>query len=241
MYNLYLNLLKKCLTNVIFWEHERSIGGLPPEDRPVEFEEIYRGLMAYSMIGYQRMSNLEECCVSCINCNIPGDFVETGVWRGGACIFMAGILKAYKIKNRSVWVCDCFKGVPAPEARDHNFDISIYPQLAVSLAQVEENFKRFDLYTDQVKFLEGYFKDTLPTAPIDQIAVLRLDGDLYSSTMDVLSNLYDKVSDGGYIIVDDYCLDVCKWAIRDFREGRNIQDRIMTIDGSGVYWQKGSN
>ncbi len=70
---------------------------------------------------------------------------------------------------------------------------------------------------DNVQFIKGWFKDTLPDAPINQIAVARLDGDLYASTMDALSNLYGKLSIGGYLIVDDYALVECRQAVDDFR------------------------
>lgn len=73
-----------------------------------------------------------------------------------------------------------------------------------SLEEVQENFRRYNLLDDQVQFLKGWFCDTLPTAPIEKLAVLRLDGDLYESIMDGLNALYDKVSPGGFIIVDDY-------------------------------------
>jgi O-methyltransferase/8-demethyl-8-(2,3-dimethoxy-alpha-L-rhamnosyl)tetracenomycin-C 4'-O-methyltransferase len=90
----------------------------------------------------------------------------------------------------------------------------------------------------QVRFLEGWFKDTLPEAPIDHLAVLRLDGDMYESTIQALDALYDKVSFGGFILVDDYFLGPCKQAVTDFRSRKRITDRIIDIDGKGVFWRK---
>ena len=112
-------------------------------------------------------------------------------------------------------------------------------ELAISVEQVEENFRRYDLLDDQVKFLKGWFSDTLPTAPIEKIAVLRLDGDMYASTMDALEPLYDKVPVGGYVIVDDYgAVKACAEAIHDFRDARGITDELVEIDWAGVYWRK---
>jgi O-methyltransferase len=110
--------------------------------------------------------------------------------------------------------------------------------LAVSRDQVEDNFRRYGLLDGRVKFLAGWFKDTLPTAPISRLAVLRLDGDLYESTAQTLNALYDKLSPGGYVIVDDYQLAPCVSAIHDFRKARGIDDEIHDIDGMGVFWRR---
>jgi hypothetical protein len=90
----------------------------------------------------------------------------------------------------------------------------------------------------QVRFLEGWFKDTLPTAPIGQIAVLRLDGDMYESTIQALEALYERVSPGGFVIIDDYFLGPCRQAVTDFRSRTGIIDSIIDIDGKGVFWRK---
>jgi O-methyltransferase len=113
--------------------------------------------------------------------------------------------------------------------------------LAVSLDEVKNNFSRYGLLDQQVIFLKGWFKNTLPDASIHQIAVLRMDGDMYESTIDALNNLYSKVSVGGFVIVDDYnYIDSCKQAVNDFREAHGIQDEIITIDWTGVYWKRSS-
>nr|WP_255570122.1 TylF/MycF family methyltransferase [Cohnella sp. CFH 77786] len=199
-------------------------------------------LVAHSMIGRLRMENLLSCMKSVVNDHIEGDFIETGVWRGGSCIFMRGFLKAYGIDNRRVWVADSFEGLPKPDPAKYPVDAGDtfyqFDYLRVSLEQVQENFRKYDLLDEQVKFLKGWFKDTLPAAPIDQIAILRADGDLYESTMDCLNNLYDKVTPGGFVIIDDYGLRTCKEAVDDFRREHNIQEPMVTIDWTGVYWRK---
>jgi O-methyltransferase len=109
---------------------------------------------------------------------------------------------------------------------------------SVSLEEVKANFARFGLLDENVRFLKGWFKDTLPAAPIQQLAIFRLDGDLYHSTMDALVNLYSKISAGGYIIVDDYhAWESCKRAVTDFLNQRGLRPQIREIDGVGVYWQ----
>ena len=174
--------------------------------------------------------------------NIPGDFIETGVWRGGAVIFMRAILKAYGVTDRTVWVADSFEGLPPPSSGKYRADSDdghhLHEELAVSLEEVRENFERYGMLDDQVQFLKGWFSDTLHNAPIQKLAVLRLDGDMYGSTMDALTALYDKVSAGGFIIVDDYALEGCHKAIGDFRTERGITDEIVSINAVSVFWRK---
>ena len=101
------------------------------------------------------------------------------------------------------------------------------------------SYRRYGLLDEQVVFLKGWFKDTLAKAPIERLAVLRLDGDLYESTMDALNPLYAKVASGGFIIVDDYfALTQCERAISEFRATHGISDPIHKIDDAGVYWRK---
>jgi O-methyltransferase len=116
--------------------------------------------------------------------------------------------------------------------------IGRWDRIAVGVDEVRANFERYDLLDDQVSFLEGWFKDTLPKAPIGRLAILRLDGDLYSSTTDVLSALYDRVTLGGYVIIDDYALATCRAAVDDFRVSRGIEDALVDIDGTASRWRR---
>jgi hypothetical protein len=198
---------------------------------------------AHSMIGSKRMENLRALAERAIFGGVPGDFIETGVWRGGACIFMRAILEAYGVRNRRVWLADSFAGLPPPDPVAYPADIGdifhTYADLAVSIDEVKRNFEKYGLLDDQVMFLKGWFKDTLPDAPIGRLAILRLDGDMYESTMDALQHLYGKLSPRGFVIVDDYrVVDGCRQAVDDFRAARGIEDAIVEIDGVGIYWQK---
>ena len=198
---------------------------------------------ADSMIGLKRMNNIEYCVNKVIEENVPGDLIETGVWRGGSVIFMAALLKDKNITDRNIWVADSFEGLPKPDAEKYEADKDdihyIHPELAISIDTVKGNFSKYDLLSDHIKFLKGWFKDTLPTAPIEQLSVMRLDGDMYESTMDGLVNLYPKLSKGGYAIIDDWgVVPGCKQAVIDYRLQHNITDEIVTIDGSGVYWKR---
>jgi len=197
---------------------------------------------ADTMIGLRRLDNLQFCIESVLRDGVPGDLIETGVWRGGACIFMRGVLRAHGDEDRRVWVADSFQGLPAPDAEKYPEDAGDvhyrHRFLAVSAEQVRRNFGRYGLLDGQVVFLEGWFKDTLPKADIAALSVLRLDGDMYESTMDALGALYPKLSPGGYCIIDDYVLPNCQRAVHDYRAAQGITDPIIDIDQTGSYWRK---
>lgn len=198
----------------------------------------------HTMIGRERLENVARCLEAVIREGVPGDLIECGVWRGGVTVFMRGFLRAHGIVDRTVWVADSFAGLPAPTLpQDAGNDLSAarYPMLAIPLETVRELFRRYDLLDEQVRFLKGWFKDTLPRAPIETLALLRIDGDLYESTWDALAALYPKLSPGGFAIVDDYhCIDGCRQAVDDYlqREGGAIT--LERIDWTGVFWQKPS-
>jgi O-methyltransferase len=195
-----------------------------------------------TMIGLRRLDNVEHCVRSVLQRNVPGDLMETGVWRGGAAILMRAVLKAYGDTDRKVWLADSFQGLPKPDAQAYpadRYDIFWrFPQLAVSLETVKANFTAYGLLDEQVRFLPGWFRDTLPAAPLDALAVLRLDGDMYESTIVALRSLYHRVSPGGFVIIDDYgYIPACRQAVTDFRDEENIVESLLQIDWNGVYWQ----
>ena len=198
---------------------------------------------AHSMIGLERLNHLRACAETVLHEGIPGDFMETGVWRGGACIMLRGVLRAFGDTRRSVWVADSFEGLPPPNPEKYPADLGDtlyqFTQLAVSLEEVQHNFRRYDLLDHQVKFLKGIFSQSLPNAPVDELALLRLDGDMYESTMDALRSLYPKLSPGGFCIVDDYgAVAACRQAVHDYRKDHHITAPIAMIDWTGAWWRR---
>jgi hypothetical protein len=243
MQNDYLELMQGCLTGSIY----RDLALAPFGSKTFDSHLRERGLdwpnHAETMIGEKRLANLRALTEAVIADNVPGDLIETGVWRGGACILMRAVLFAHNVSDRYVWVADSFEGLPrANEAQypaDAGSDFHTYAQLAVSLDEVQDNFRSYGLLDEQVKFLKGWFKDTLPTAPIGRLALMRLDGDMYESTMDALTNLYPKLSHQGYVIIDDYhVVPACRAAVTDYCDRYGIKPEIVEIDGVGVYWRK---
>jgi O-methyltransferase len=266
---LYLDLLKKCLTRYLFGES--YVPAVPPRGtlkhtafepvrrwlagknmeviRHVPFDEPTRAegrdwpARAESMAGLRRLENLQFCVTEVLRRGVPGDLIETGAWRGGVTIFMRAILEAYGDTERQVWVADSFQGLPRPDPErwpaEEGDEHWTRGELAVPLEEVQANFARYGLLDERVRFLVGWFADTLPTAPIERLAVLRLDGDMYGSTMEALEALYPKLSVGGYVIIDDYgAIPQCKEAVTDFRAAHGIIDPMEAVDWTGVYWQR---
>jgi O-methyltransferase len=254
---LYLDLLKRCVGNFIYDDDVDLMGNwvlVPETGKYVSMEGMrvppeakYLGDIwpsrAHTMIGMPRLENLQWCVEEVLKDGIQGDLIETGVWRGGATIFMRGILKAYGVTDRCVWVADSFAGLPQADRvrypKESDLELHLQQDLAVSLETVKRNFQRYGLLDDQVQFLKGWFRDTLPSAPIEKLAVMRLDGDLYESTMDALVNLYGKLSRGGFVIIDDYnTLKSCNDAVEDFRKEWGVTSELFLIPGAGAYWRK---
>lgn len=227
------------------------------EDRRRAFCERYRELnrtgrlvddrlenlgYRHTMVGRARLENVAACLESIRRERVSGDLIECGVWRGGTTVFMRGFLKAFGIADRTVWVADSFAGLPPPSLpQDEGNDLSAakYPMLAISLETVQDVFARYHLLDGQVRFLPGWFKDTLPRAPIERLALLRIDGDLYESTWDALTALYPRLSAGGFVIVDDYhCIPACRQAVDEYRQREGIASPLEAIDWTGVFWQK---
>jgi len=263
----YLDLLKRCLTRFDLDEDlgpvvpesqlkQRLWAGLSKllerrdivayKRRPFDAWSREEGrdwpLRAETMIGLRRLDNLQECIETVVAEEIPGDVLEAGVWRGGAGILMRAVLEVLGDTERTVWMADSFKGLPKPRP-EHPADVddSHWTEtfLAVPLDEVKRNFTRYKMLDERVRFLEGWFSETLPDAPIESLAVLRADGDMYGSTMDVLNALYPKVSVGGFVIIDDYGeIAQCRAAVEDFRSQHKISEPLQRIDGTGVFWRR---
>nr|WP_293242142.1 TylF/MycF/NovP-related O-methyltransferase [Panacagrimonas sp.] len=255
VYEQYVELLKRAVTGYLYVDEDRqarrfsleTAGNAPDAPPTAEQAQTTRreGLdwpgIGYSMCGFKRLENLEYCLRTAVTNGVPGDFIETGVWRGGACIFAAGVLHALGQRNRTVWVADSFKGLPPPDAvqypKDTGSTFHKFDELRVPREKVARAFELFGFKDLKVQYIEGFFEQTLKTAPVKQLCVARLDGDMYSSTICALEALYPKISPGGFIIIDDYYIGQCKAAVTDFRAEHGIKAKIVPCDWTGVYWQ----
>jgi O-methyltransferase/8-demethyl-8-(2,3-dimethoxy-alpha-L-rhamnosyl)tetracenomycin-C 4'-O-methyltransferase len=237
---LYIDLLIRALPNILYGD-----APLPGRIRRHRFDLAKRWTgvdwpsQAHTMVGVERLRNLATLVQSCLDDKIPGDFIETGVWRGGCCILMQGVLAANGVADRRIYVADSFRGLPPPQVdQDAGSRYHQLHQLRISRDQVAANFEKYGLLDDNVVFAEGWFRDTLPALQADRFALIRLDGDMYDSTMVALENLYPKLAPGGYVIIDDYGLDTCRHAVTDYREAHQITDPIRKVDWTGAWWRK---
>lgn len=265
---LYLDLLERALTHTLyhppdtrelpeglkeaFAQEFLRLGvaqeflrlGEPKESRDAERRAEGKDWPVYAqtMVGLKRLENVRECVETALADGVSGDLIEAGCWRGGVAIMMRGVLRAYGVEDRVVWAADSFAGLPEPDERRYPADAGdrghTVEELAVSIDEVRDNFRRYDLLDDQVKLLEGWFNETLPSVRDRRWAVVRLDGDLYESTMDGLVNLYPGLSLGGYLIVDDYGFDNCRAAVEDYRREHGITDEIQRVDWTGAFWRR---
>jgi len=194
-----------------------------------------------SMLGGHKLDTLRYCTEDCLRNNIQGDIIETGVWKGGATIYLAGILKAHGNTDKKVFVADSFEGLPPPDAGkwpQDKGDVSYKrTDLAISADDVKDNFRKFNLLSENIIFIKGFFETSLQSADIQKLAILRLDGDMYGSTMTVLEQLYHKLEIGGYLILDDWLIKGARTALLDFRERMGIKEDLYE-DFSGVFWKK---
>jgi hypothetical protein len=270
--NRYLHLLKRTLTSLVYPENALRIsrleGGTFSDDKKTRTTQMVQvrytdaedyatctlglrlGSPALSnrsfprtLIGLAGLDNIEFCAEQIFADGIPGDFLEAGVWQGGASMMMRALQLSHQQENRSVWLADTFDGLPINTAEPDirygvDFSKENFPILVAPLRTVSDNFRDLGLLDRNVRFLPGLFAETLPAAHIGPLALLRLDADLYSSTMDALNCLYHRVSPGGFIIVDDYGLPACRQAIDEFRETHSILDPMQWVNETCVFWRR---
>ena len=196
---------------------------------------------ALTMIGVKRMKQLRKAITQVLADGLPGDLIECGCWRGGASIFMAATLEAYE-STRKLFVCDSFEGLPAPYLpQDEKMCLHLggnREYLSVPIHEVRENFMRYGLLNDRVEFVHGWFKDTLPKMRDRKWCVIRADGDMYSSTREIMENLYPGLTPHGILICDDYHdVPECKLAIDEYRSEKGITSPIIEIDDHGIWWR----
>lgn len=264
MTSRYLDLLRGTLTRSIWFDH--------PQHKEIRQKGLDWPLDAETMIGDERLLNIQFLAQIVLHPQnrIPGDFMECGVWRGGAAIFMRALLgdscdqfdndsdreghcracgeewdAHAALRGSCVWVADSFQGLPKPNPEAYPADLgdSHYTkkELCVNQSEVEANFRRYGLLDDRVKFIPGFFKDSLP-GPVKQLALLRIDADMYESTMQALEACYPLLSPGGYVIVDDYRnIRNTQQAVDDFRAktGDRYVTPLLNADSwCAVYWRK---
>ncbi len=204
----YLWLLKRSLVNLTYPEYElliATVDHFSKEQNLVKRQEMvrdirrlysdrYRDLLdskncgnarvsfAHTMVGLQRLHNVERCAETLFAEGVDGDFLEAGVCRGGMAIFMRALQVSHGESQRNVWAADSFMGLPEPQDKvdlEAGMDLTVkkHPWLSVGVGDVKDHFRRYGLLDAHVHFLSGWFQESLGSAPIRQLALLRIDAD----------------------------------------------------------------
>lgn len=191
-----------------------------------------------TMVGLSRLDDLQWCVESVVRDGVEGDLIEAGCWRGGASILMRATLDSLGAHERTLWVADSFEGFPEPAGEEDQEDLAALHFLAVPLEEVEENFARFGC-EEGVRFVPGFFEETMPSLASRTWSIVRLDGDTYDATRLALECLYPGLSVGGHLIIDDYSvLEECRRAVDDFRRERGIDEPLEKVDWTCVRWRR---
>jgi O-methyltransferase len=201
---------------------------------------------ADTSMGTRRLQFLQRCLTAIHVEQIPGDLVELGCWRGGGAILMRGFLAGVGDTSRRVWAADTFRGYPLPDSdtTEHDHIYAGNTAFAVSLEEVKERIDRYGLLDEQVRFLDGLFATTLPTAAIDAIALMHIDVSTYRGTADGLRYTYPKVSPGGWVVIGDYQAAGARRAVDEYRSKHVIDVPLQDVPQKrslGVWWRKPSS
>lgn len=200
-----------------------------------------------TMIGLDRLGDLQRCVEAVVRDGVAGDLIEAGAWRGGASILIRATLDSLGARDRTLWVADSFQGFPpgdeSDSAADRELEAAMHRigYLAPGLETVRGYFARFGVH-EGVRFVPGFFEETMDGLRGGSWALIRLDADTYRATRLSLEALYDGLAVGGYVVIDDYfhpfLPQSCKLAVDEFRAQRGIQDPIEQIDWNGARWRK---
>ena len=196
----------------------------------------------YTMVSVKRLINLYNLVRQVNATHLPGDIVECGVWNGGSAAIMGAACRDDRDHLRTVWLFDSFAGLPTPGSKDGERAQDAYFEgwCQGSIEKVTQIFNQLHLSLEPVKIITGWFDSTLKAEPIKTIALLHIDADWYESVKVVLEELYDKVVDGGFIVLDDYWTwQGCRQAMTEYLREHQIQGVVFkSVDNHGVYFQK---
>jgi O-methyltransferase len=200
--------------------------------------EPYRSVLPYTMVSVRRLRRLDALAREMDERGIEGDVVECGSCNGGSGAVLANVACRSPLQ-RHVWLLDSFAGLPTPGNKDGSAAATFTGLCHGTAANVRDVLHKLGIPHDAVTLVPGWFHDTLPTLPVGRIAVLNIDADWYESVLQVLEALYDKVSPGGAVHLDDYGYwEGCRRAWEEFAARRGIGVELLPIDGIGVYFYK---
>lgn len=219
---------------------------LPPTLGNNEFKEILNIVRPYTMLGEVRLHSLFELAWQVCVLDLPGDFVECGVAGGGASALLAAVIAKHSKRPRRLFACDTFSGMPKPTDRDFHDDCHAADSgwgtgsCSAPINSLNEVCSKLDVQNIVVP-VRGLFAETLPCLRerVDSIGFLHMDGDWYESTRDTLVYLFDKLTPGSMVQVDDYGYwKGARDALHEFESERGLRFCLNTIDSTGVWFMK---
>ncbi|HET8619434.1 MAG TPA: CmcI family methyltransferase [Acidimicrobiales bacterium] len=195
--------------------------------------------LPYTAVGKSQLDHLEASLDAVRNDGVTGDFVECGTGRGGGAIFMRAYLDAHEVPDTTVWVADRFRSSPEPEPQPSLPDRGV-EGLQADLNMVRDGFARFDVLDDRVRFVQGPLEALLSEGP-ERIALLRVGRTVAEDARRILDLLYDRVTEGGTIVVDCGIRPSHRSRVEKFRADRGITAPLQPVDGSAVAWRKAAD
>jgi hypothetical protein len=189
------------------------------QDFPEEYWNTINSVKEFTMTSPERLFALISAVEYVLHADVPGAFVECGVWRGGSVMAMLETLNRRGSGEREIYLYDTFEGMPPPDGRDVDREgRGAQEQFATSdrvgesgsdwcyadLEAVQRNVHSIRYPRESIYFVKGDVENTIPERAPEQIALLRLDTDWYSSTLHELKHLYPRIQPGGILIIDDY-------------------------------------
>jgi len=213
-----------------------------------EFMELYQRCKPFTMTSIERMYTLFESIKYTFKNQLPGDFVECGVWKGGSSLLIALMLKKYEAFDRKLYMYDTFEGMSEPTEEDRAVSGESAEQLLKeqdksvqesvwcysTIDEVRANLTLSGFPLENMHFVKGKVEDTLPEIKPNKIALLRLDTDWYESTKIELELLYDRLAHNGILIIDDFGhWEGAKKAVIEYFYKRNVNPFINRIDYTG--------
>lgn len=200
-----------------------------------------------TMTSHERVAGLHAAILSIYQDNIPGDFVECGVYLGGNVIIGKKFFDSVGVVDKKYYAFDTFEGMTQPGENDPNKAHQIWKDVAACIGPLEEvinEFKNHGVFDERIVIVKGDVMQTLadPSNLPEKISLLRLDTDWYESTKFELEVLYSKLVPGGYLIIDDYGhWDGCRKAVDEFFGQDFVSRNFTKLDYTGILYRKPNN
>lgn len=191
-----------------------------------------------SLCGRERLRGIRTVAEAAAARRLPGAFIECGVFRGGSAAVITRQLRRTNPRIE-VHLFDVFTGMPRPGPNDPPEAWEDVGKFKSSEQIVRETFTLAGLSLSGVDFHVGMYEETLPSFTPPPIAFLHLDCDWYDSLKLCLHTFYDRVAEGGTILLDDYGhWSGCRKAVDEFLGGRGIMPTLTPIDYTSHYFVK---